>query len=331
VHVDHDGRSTRAVSPVVAAVLQVERTKELVELGPGVEHAPRAIGADPPQLRPVLVPMIHEQGHLWVRTHVVEPTERGRGLRLPVDRADDAISFQREAHRHEVRSQLMAHRCQPADARLSEATPHHGELHSGARYRSRVPPVAGLLLTGGASRRLGVAKATLLLDGERLVDRVARVLVGVAATVVEVGPGYTTLAAVREEPPGSGPLAALVAGAAALGARDDRARAALVLAVDLPFVDAPLLAWLASHPAPGTVVPVVDGVPQTLCARYSHDALAVAPDLVAAGERSMRALLDRVDVHEATEVEWRAVASARTFADVDTPEDATEFGLSAPG
>ena len=136
-----------------------------------------------------------------------------------------------------------------------------------------MPPVAGLLLTGGASRRLGVDKATLLLDGDRLVDRVARVLAGIATTVVEVGPGYSSFAAVREEPPGSGPLAALAAGAAALQARGLGTSAVLVLAVDLPFVDAALLAWLASHPAPGTVVPVVDGFPQPLCARYACDAL----------------------------------------------------------
>jgi molybdopterin-guanine dinucleotide biosynthesis protein A len=195
-----------------------------------------------------------------------------------------------------------------------------------------VPPVAGLLLTGGASRRLGVAKATLLLDGERLVDRVARVLAGIATTVVEVGPGYSHLEAVREEPPGSGPLAALVAGAAVLATRhDDGASAVLVLAVDLPFVDAALLTWLASHPAPGTVVPVVGGLPQPLCARYAPDALAAAAELVAAGERSMRALLRRVDVHEALEEEWSGVATARTFSDVDTPEDANAFGLVAPG
>jgi molybdenum cofactor guanylyltransferase len=194
-----------------------------------------------------------------------------------------------------------------------------------------VPPVAGLLLTGGASRRLGVDKATLLLDGDRLVDRVAGVLAGVATTIIEVGPGYSTFAAVREEPPGSGPLAALAAGAAGLGARGLGSSAVLALAVDLPFVDAALLAWLASHPAPGTVVPVVDGIPQPLCARYTYDALAVAPELIAAGERSMRALLSRLDVHEATEAEWGAVASARAFADVDTPEDASAFGLSAPG
>ena len=171
----------------------------------------------------------------------------------------------------------------------------------------------------------------LLLDGERLVDRVAGVLAGIATTVVEVGPGYSSFAAVREEPPGSGPLAALAAGAAALQARGLGTSAALVLAVDLPFVDAPLLAWLASHPAPETVVPVVDGFPQPLCARYACDALTVAPELIAAGERSLRALLSRIDVHEATEAEWSAVASARTFADVDTPEDASAFGLSAPG
>jgi molybdopterin-guanine dinucleotide biosynthesis protein A len=193
-----------------------------------------------------------------------------------------------------------------------------------------VTPAAGLLLTGGSSRRLGVDKAILELDGESLASRLARVLGAVCSPTIEVGPGYTTLPATREDPPGQGPLAALTAGAAAIAA--DRAlMPTIVLAVDLPFVDTALVEWLVAHPAPITVVPIVDGVRQTLCARYSPDALAAARELLDAGERSLRALLAAVPVHEAPEAEWAAVASQRTFADVDTREDAAEFGLSTPG
>jgi molybdopterin-guanine dinucleotide biosynthesis protein A len=130
---------------------------------------------------------------------------------------------------------------------------------------------AGLLLTGGASRRLGVPKTDLLLDGERLVDRAARLLVTVCDPVIEVGPGLSGLRAVREDPPGEGPLAAFAAGAAALAA-DGHRGTVLALAVDLPFVETPLLAWLAARPGHGTVVPRVDGIPQTLCARYGPTA-----------------------------------------------------------
>lgn len=189
---------------------------------------------------------------------------------------------------------------------------------------------AGLLFTGGASRRLGVDKATLLVAGERLVDRAGRLLGEVCAPVLEVGPGHGGLASVREDPPGAGPLAALVAGAAALVARG-HAGPTLALAVDLPSVDAALLRWLVEHEAPSTVVPIVDGTPQVLCARYGADALAAAPTLLAAGARSLRALLDVVPVHEAGASEWGAMATAGTFADVDTPADAARAGLELPG
>lgn len=189
---------------------------------------------------------------------------------------------------------------------------------------------AGLLLTGGASRRLGVDKALLRLGDERLVDRAARVLAAVVTPVIEVGPGYTSLPTAREDPPGSGPLLALLAGAEALDAQGAHTPAVL-LAVDLPFVDARVIEWLATHPSPGSVVPIVDGMPQTTCARYGVDALTTARDVAASGERSLRALLAAVPVHLAEESEWSAVATRRTFADVDTPDDIDALGLARPG
>ena len=48
---------------------------------------------------------------------------------------------------------------------------------------------AGILLTGGRSRRLGVDKATLVLDGETLAQRAARRLGAVCEPVVEAGDG----------------------------------------------------------------------------------------------------------------------------------------------
>jgi len=198
-----------------------------------------------------------------------------------------------------------------------------------ARYRSDVG-CAGLLLTGGSSRRLGTDKATLLMRGERLVDRSLRLLGEVSDPMIEVGPGYGEGPSVCESPPGAGPLAALGAGASALATGGFQG-AALVLAVDLPGIDAAVLAWLVEHPAPATVVPIVDGIPQMLCARYGADALDAVPALLAAGERSLRALLAAVSVHEARIDEWGRVVSPSAFADVDTPEDAARAGIEWPG
>ncbi len=124
-------------------------------------------------------------------------------------------------------------------------------------------PIPGLLLTGGASSRMGVPKATLLVDGETLVARAARSLQAVCEPVVEVGPGYSDLPRVDESSPGRGPLAALVAGADAVG--DEHGM--LLLACDLPFVTEALLGRLVRWPGPGTVVPVdADGALQPVCA-----------------------------------------------------------------
>ena len=192
-----------------------------------------------------------------------------------------------------------------------------------------MPDTAGLLLTGGASARLGVPKAELRRDGERLADRGARLLVSVCPTALEVGPGLTSLPAVREDPPRSGPLAALVAGAEALTTAGPPT-AVLVLAVDLPFVEARLLRWLAAYPAGGAVVPRVDGVPQPLCARYGASDLDAARRRRAGGAASLRALLDAIPVTYVDEDSWADVADRRAFVDVDTPDAVTRAGLGWP-
>lgn len=188
------------------------------------------------------------------------------------------------------------------------------------------PPgaVAGLLLTGGASRRMGSDKALLEVGGRRLVDRAVAVLSAVADPVVEVGPGWSGLPAVREDPPGTGPLAALGAGAAALRTAGHEGPV-LVLAVDMPHVTAGLLRFLAGRPGPGTVVPRAGGHPQPMCARYGPAVLAAVGERLATGGRSLRDLLESMaqagHVAWVEPEEWAAVAGPEAFADVDTPED----------
>src|SRR5205807_1911161 len=75
-----------------------------------------------------------------------------------------------------------------------------------------VPGVAGLVLTGGTSSRMGRDKAALPVGGQTLAERVAGRLSGVVAPVLEVGPGRCGLPVAPEDRPGAGPLAALVAG-----------------------------------------------------------------------------------------------------------------------
>jgi molybdenum cofactor guanylyltransferase len=191
---------------------------------------------------------------------------------------------------------------------------------------------AGLLLTGGTSRRMGTDKALIEVAGERLADRAARVLGAVCSPVLEVGPGHSDLDAVREDPPGEGPLAAIAAGGTALRCSGHRGPA-IVLAVDMPLVTEELLRFLEGWPGEATVVPFVGGEPQPVCARYSGEALLRADEAVRAGERSTRAFLRTLsDVQWAGPRMWGNVTGEWAFADLDSPEDLRRLGLDvAPG
>jgi molybdopterin-guanine dinucleotide biosynthesis protein A len=170
---------------------------------------------------------------------------------------------------------------------------------------------------------MGIDKATLVVDGETLAARAARVLTSVCDPVVEVGPGVTELRSVREEPPGSGPLAALIAGVDALVPHG----AVLLLACDLPFVEAPLLRLLAEWPGEGTVIPMAGDRLQYACARYGAAALDDARAQLVTGASSLRDAAGITDCDHVDEAVWRTVAGENALADVDTPDDLVRLGL----
>jgi molybdenum cofactor guanylyltransferase len=186
--------------------------------------------------------------------------------------------------------------------------------------------VAAILLTGGASRRMGFDKAMLLVDGVPNGARLANALMEVAAPVLEVGPGVSGLPAIQEDPAGAGPLVAICAGARRLGELRFSGPA-LVLACDLPFMTSAVLSELAGWPGDRSVVPVVGGHAQPLCARWSQTDLGAAKNLVDAGERAMRCLLARPDIVFPGENDWAADGLRRAFADADSPADLIALGL----
>jgi molybdenum cofactor guanylyltransferase len=182
---------------------------------------------------------------------------------------------------------------------------------------------AGLLLTGGASRRMGHDKATVsVVAGEEpLARRTARHLAATTNPTFEIGPGHSDLPRVTEDPPGAGPLAAVAAGQRRLRMAGWTGPA-VVVATDLPRLTRSLLVWLVDHPSPRSVVPVSGGVPQTLCARYAAQDLDVAVELAAAGKRSMRDLLGGIDALLAGPEVWTPAADdPDALVDVDTPSD----------
>lgn len=188
------------------------------------------------------------------------------------------------------------------------------------------PPLAAMLLTGGASRRMGFDKATMVVEGEMCALRTARLLGGIAQIVIEIGPGWTGLTVTREEPPGRGPLAAVAAGVEMLGGLGHLGPA-LVVACDLPRINREMLTLLSEWPGDRSVIPVVEGRRQPLCARWSAVDLARSIALVAAGESSLRSCPDPETAELIDESGWGAAGDASVLSDADCPDDLDRLGV----
>ena len=110
-----------------------------------------------------------------------------------------------------------------------------------------ISDILGVVLAGGASRRMGRDKAALPWTGSTLARRAAAVLAESCGEVVIAGPSGlapTGTETVADLYPGCGPLAGLHAGLERAGGR-----AIFALACDLPFVEVELVRHLVATAA----------------------------------------------------------------------------------
>ena len=195
------------------------------------------------------------------------------------------------------------------------------------------PSPLGAILAGGASRRFGSPKALAAVGGVPVVERVLRALRGATPDVVLIAnePGlFSGLALGIPSRPdvvrGAGPLAGIQA--ALRWAEEEGRPGALCVACDLPFVPASLLRRIieaASEDADADAVVPEDqgrrGI-APLCAFYSVRALPTAEALLAADERRVVALLERLRTARIPLDEVRRHGDPATlFLNVNTPED----------
>ncbi len=184
----------------------------------------------------------------------------------------------------------------------------------------------GVVLAGGRGRRLGGDKAIVELEGRALVHYPVTALREVCDDVAVVAKRDTLL------PPMSGvadlwiepdePRHPLVGVAHALGLAVGRP--VLVVAVDLPLVDAATLRTIAEAPLrPGETVaaPRPYGRLQPLCALYTPEALAAGLDRFDPSARAT-AVVEALGVHVVDGVD------EELFLNVNAPEDVLRASVS---
>lgn len=200
--------------------------------------------------------------------------------------------------------------------------------------------VAGVVLAGGRSVRMGAAKAGLEWHGSTLLRRAVGVVGrGVDGPVVVVrAPGQALpelppgIEVVDDQVAGRGPLQGILTGLAAVAGR---APVALVCAVDLPLLHPAFLRRvareLAADAALDVALPVALGHAQPLAAAYRTALVPLAAELLDAGRTRAGMLFERARVlalDEAALLADPALAAVDPRLDslrnVNTPEEYRE-------
>jgi molybdenum cofactor guanylyltransferase len=193
----------------------------------------------------------------------------------------------------------------------------------------------GVVLAGGASRRLGQDKALLCIGaGPTLLERTVATVhaaglreVVLSVSTVERGrilrdavPAVAGLRLVVDAEPGRGPLGALHAALSAVSHHH-----VLLVACDMPRLHVAALRALLEEPRDAdVVVPRVAGRAQPLAALYGPACLPLTAQLLAQGLLAMRDLLAAPSLRVRFLDEGclaRAGVPAAAFDNVNTPAD----------
>ena len=179
-----------------------------------------------------------------------------------------------------------------------------------------------VILTGGASRRMGRDKATLEWSGttmlQSLIDRYA-VLGPVAVSVDRAGRfSFRGASELTDRFPGMGPLNGLVSG---VESTDEPFL--LLAATDLPFGEPALAKYLQERIGDAGAAVLRRGVKgmEPLFAVYARKALPEARACLASGKKSFRDLFERIAVRFVLPEEVPGLDIERVLTNVNTPEE----------
>jgi molybdopterin-guanine dinucleotide biosynthesis protein A len=167
--------------------------------------------------------------------------------------------------------------------------------------------IAGFILAGGESSRMGRDKALLELAGELMIVRTAHLLKSAIGPPIVVGSPqlYRPLGfdAVRDDWPGAGPL-----GAIATALRVSEVPWNLIVACDLPYLTKDWLAFLVARARKSqadVVLPMSPAGAEPLCAMYNKSCEAAISLALDRGVRKITDGLAHLRVEYLEPSEWK--------------------------
>lgn len=197
----------------------------------------------------------------------------------------------------------------------------------------RAPGVTAIVLAGGRSSRFGSPKLAVEIGGRPLLERAIDAAVAVADAAIVAGAdapeasidraGSTAIRSVADDAPFAGPLAGL-----SRALRETTTALAIVVGGDMPaLVPAVLRAMLDRLGSDNAIDAVLlaggssrrQVLPLAIDVRRASEGAIAA---LAAGDRSLVGLLDRLRVHAIPAGEWLVLdPTGGTLLDIDRPAD----------
>jgi molybdenum cofactor guanylyltransferase len=196
-----------------------------------------------------------------------------------------------------------------------------------SNLKSEILPVAGLVLAGGRSTRMGLAKATLPFGPELMLQRVVRLLrtvvdpiVVVAAPGQELPPLPGDVLVTHDQREARGPLEGLLAGLSAVA---PHATAVYATSCDVPLLVPAFVRAMIGHLCDADIaVPIEDKFPHPLAAVYRTSVLPHIEALLAADQLRPVFLFDRVKTRRIPADDLRAAdPQLTTLRNLNRPED----------
>lgn len=187
--------------------------------------------------------------------------------------------------------------------------------------------ITGAVLAGGKSRRMGLDKPSIVVDGRQMIMYVVDALREAFSDILIVAknaddfhvPGVRTIGDCIE---GNGPLVGIYSALSVC-----KTPYCFVIACDMPCADSNLIRWMVTGcDGYDIFIPRLGSYLEPLFALYSRKCMAPIRDSLAKGDYRVRSVFSKVNIGYADETDIRAIdPELRSFVNINTKEDLCKF------